>query len=307
MTAHAVFVCDAVRTPIGRYGGALSSVRTDDLAAHPIAVLLARNPTLNPEAIDDVILGCANQAGEDNRNVARMAALLAGLPDTVPGMTVNRLCASGAEAVASAAARIASGQIDLCIAGGVESMSRAPYVLGKGTQPFSRSQRLEDTTIGWRLVNPSFHERFGTDPMPTTAENVAETHGVSRRDQDAFALQSQQRAMTATSRAFFLAEIAPIEVTMGRSVHSIGADEHPRPDTTIDALERLTSIVRSGGTVTAGNSSGINDGAAAMVLANEETVERHGLIPRARVLGAAGKLSAGRCTFTVSVHGWPRS
>jgi 3-oxoadipyl-CoA thiolase len=283
-----VFVCDAVRTPIGRYGGALAKVRTDDLAAIPIRALLARNRKLDPAAIDEVVLGCANQAGEDNRNVARMALLLAGLPETVPGVTVNRLCASGLNAVGDAARAIRSGEIELAIAGGVESMTRAPLVMGKATEAFQRSAELQDSTIGWRFINPLLKAQYGVDAMPETAENVAEEYQVSRADQDAFALRSQQRAAKAATAGFLVQEIVPLEVADGKAGPiTVDRDEHPRPDTTLAGLAKLKPIVRSGGTVTAGNASGINDGAAAMILASEAAVERHGLLPRARVLGMA--------------------
>ena len=284
-----VFICDAARTPIGRYGGALSGMRPDDLAAYVIKTLVARNPGLDAERLDDVILGCANQAGEDNRNIARMALLLAGLPEAVPGVTINRLCASGAEAVAIAAAKISSGQADACIAGGVESMSRAPFVIGKADQPFSRNARLEDTTIGWRFINKAFAARFGNDPMPTTAENVADEFAISRGDQDEFAWNSQQRAASAAVSGYFAEEIAPIEVASGKSTTIMTDDEHPRPDTSLEALAKLKPVGRDGGTVTAGNSSGINDGAAALIIASEAAIARYGLIPRARVLGATAR------------------
>ena len=289
MSQPNAFICDAVRTPIGRYGGALSGVRPDDLAANAIAALVARNPGLDAERLDDVILGCANQAGEDNRNVARMALLLAGLPEAVPGVTVNRLCASGAEAVAIATAKIASGQVDVCIAGGVESMSRAPFVMGKADQPFSRNTRLENTTIGWRFINKEFAARFGTDPMPTTAENVAEKFAISRGDQDEFAWNSQQRATSAARSGYIAEEIASIPVVTAKSTTTVTDDEHPRADTSLEALAKLKPVVRDGGTVTAGNSSGVNDGAAALIIASEAAITRYGLIPRVRVLGAAAR------------------
>lgn len=289
MSQPNVFICDAVRSPIGRYGGALSAMRPDDLAACVINALVSRNPGLDAERFDDVILGCANQAGEDNRNVARMALLLAGLPEAVPGVTVNRLCASGAEAIAIAAAKISSGQAGLCIAGGIESMSRAPFVIGKAEQAFSRNARLEDTTIGWRFINMEFAARFGTDPMPTTAENVAEKFAISRGDQDEFAWNSQQRADSAKRAGFFADEIAPVAVTTGKSTTTVTDDEHPRPDTSLEDLAKLKPVVRDGGTVTAGNSSGVNDGAAALIIASEAAIARYGLIPRARVLGATAR------------------
>jgi 3-oxoadipyl-CoA thiolase len=283
-----VFLCDAVRTPIGRYGGGLAKVRTDDLAAIPIKALLARNPKVDWAVLDEVVLGCANQAGEDNRNVARMALLLAGLPAAVPGVTVNRLCASGLNAVGDAARAIRAGEIELAIAGGVESMTRAPFVMGKAAEPFARAADLQDTTIGWRFINPLLKAQYGVDAMPETAENVAEDYQVSRPDQDAFALRSQQRARAAAAAGYFVAEIVPVEVKGGKAGPVIVAtDEHPRPDTTIEALAKLKPIVRDPGTVTAGNASGINDGAAAMILAGEAAVRRHGLTPRARVLGMA--------------------
>jgi 3-oxoadipyl-CoA thiolase len=272
--SHAL-ICDSIRTPFGRYGGSLATVRTDDLAAIPIRALLQRNPKLDPEAIDDVIYGCANQAGEDNRNVARMALLLAGLPDRIPGVTVNRLCGSSLEAAAIAARGIVAGEIELAIAGGVESMSRAPLVLAKAESPWSRSQKLEDTTLGWRFVNPRMKERYGVDSMGETAENVAAEHGISRADQDAFAHRSQQRAAAARLES----EIVP--------VGTFQADEHPRPGTTLEALAALKPVIRPGGTVTAGNASGINDGAGALLLASENAAAKHGLTPRARVIATA--------------------
>jgi 3-oxoadipyl-CoA thiolase len=287
MNNRHVFICDAVRTPIGRYGGALSGVRADDLAAIPISALMSRNAGLMANRIDEVILGCANQAGEDNRNVARMALLLAGLAETVPGVTVNRLCASGAEAVATAAAKIRAGQADVCIVGGVESMSRAPFVLSKSDQAFARGIGLEDTTIGWRFVNPRFHSAFGTHSMPETAENVADAYSVSRDDQDKFALTSQHRARNAQESGYFDEEIVPVAVTKKRLTEHVSTDEHPRGDTNLEDLSGLKPIVRPDGTVTAGNSSGVNDGAAALLIASEQAVERFGLKPRARFLGAA--------------------
>jgi len=282
-----VFLCDAVRTPIGRYGGALARVRTDDLAAIPIRALVARNPRVDWAALDEVVLGCANQAGEDNRNVARMALLIAGLPDAVPGVTVNRLCASGLNAVGDAARAIRAGEIELAIAGGVESMTRAPFVTGKAAEPFQRTAELQDTTIGWRFINPLLKAQYGVDAMPETAENVAEDYQVARAEQDAFALRSQQRARAAAATGYFAAEIVPVEVPGKAGALTIATDEHPRPDTTLEGLAKLKPIVRNGGTVTAGNASGINDGAAAMILACEEAAKRHGLTPRARVLGMA--------------------
>ncbi|WP_312375453.1 3-oxoadipyl-CoA thiolase [Stutzerimonas nitrititolerans] len=282
-----VFICDAVRTPIGRFGGGLSAVRADDLAATPIRALLERNPQLDPAAIDEVFLGSANQAGEDNRNVARMAALLAGLPESVPGVTLNRLCASGMDAVGSAFRAIASGEIELAIAGGVESMSRAPYVMGKADSAFGRTQKIEDTTIGWRFINPRMKEMYGVDAMPETADNVAEAWQVSREDQDAFALRSQQRTAKAQAAGFFAEEIVPVVIKGRKGDTLIDTDEHPRPDTTAEALARLRPINGADKTVTAGNASGVNDGAAAMILASAGAVQKYGLKPRARVLGMA--------------------
>jgi 3-oxoadipyl-CoA thiolase len=282
------YICDAIRTPIGRFGGGLGKVRADDLAAIPIKALMARNPDLDWAAIDEVVLGCANQAGEDNRNVARMASLLAGLPETVPGVTVNRLCASGLEAVGYAARAIIAGQADLMIAGGVESMTRAPFVMGKADTAFSRSAKLEDTTIGWRFVNPAMQKAYGVDSMPETAENVASDFGIGREDQDAFALRSQLRTKAAADRGFFAGEIAAVTVPGGKAGPTvIDKDEHPRGDTTAEMLAKLKPIVREGGTVTAGNASGVNDGAAALIVASRAAVERHGLMPRAKVLGYA--------------------
>ncbi len=281
-----VFLCDASRTPIGRYGGALSSVRTDDLAAVPIRELVRRNAGADWGALDDVVLGCANQAGEDNRNVARMALLLAELPDSVSGTTVNRLCGSGMDAVGTAARAIASGEAELVIAGGVESMSRAPFVMGKAEAAFQRSAEIYDTTIGWRFVNPRIHELCGTDSMPETAENVAHDCGVQRAAQDAFAWRSQMRAARAMKDGFFDEEIVPVEVGGKKERTIVARDEHPRPDTTPEKLAALKPLF-AGGTVTAGNASGVNDGAAAMIVASEEAVARHGLRPRARVLGMA--------------------
>jgi acetyl-CoA acyltransferase len=281
------FICDAVRTPFGRYGGALSPVRADDLAALPIRALMERNSSVDWSALDDVIYGCANQAGEDNRNVGRMALLLAGLPEGIPGTTINRLCGSSLDAVATAARAIKSGEIDLIIAGGVESMSRAPFVLSKAETAFSRSAALYDTTIGWRFVNPVMEKHYGIDSMPETAENVAAQFNIARKEQDAFALRSQQRWSEAQRRGFFKGEIVPVAVPQKKGDSKlIDTDEQPRPDTTIEALARLTSIVRPDGTVTAGNASGINDGAGALLLASERALKRHGLNPRARVVGA---------------------
>ena len=282
-----VFLCDAVRTPIGRYGGALSSVRTDDLAAIPLRALMQRNPSVDWEQLDEVILGCANQAGEDNRNVARMALLLAGIPHTVPGSTTNRLCASGMEAIGTAARSIAAGEYEFAIAGGVESMSRAPFVMGKADTAFSRSAEIYDTTIGWRFVNPLMKKQYGVDSMPETGENVAEEYGVSREDQDAFALRSQRRAAVAQANGFFAEEIVQVELAGKKGPTNVSIDEHPRPDTTLDGLAKLKPAFRSPGTVTAGNASGVNDGAAAMIVASEDAVRRLGLTPRARFLGLA--------------------
>lgn len=281
------FVCDAVRTPIGRFGGILAGVRADDLAAVPLRALLARNPGLDPAAVDEVVLGCANQAGEDNRNVARMALLLAGYPPSVPGITVNRLCASGLDAVATAAARIRTGEIELAIAGGVEHMTRAPFVMGKAEAPFQRSVDIHDTTIGWRFVNPLMKQQYGIDSMPETAENVAAEFAISRADQDAYALRSQKRAASAIAAGFFAEEIVPVPVPQKRGEPLwVDHDEHPRPDTTLEGLARLPTPFRTPGTVTAGNASGVNDGAAAMILASPRAAERFGLRPRARILAA---------------------
>jgi len=281
------FICDYTRTPIGRYGGALSSVRTDDLGAHPIRILKERNETVDWEAVDEVILGCANQAGEDNRNVARMSALLAGLPASVPGTTLNRLCGSGLDAVGTAARAIKTGEADLVVAGGVESMSRAPFVMGKATEAFQRQAEIYDTTIGWRFVNPLMKAQYGIDSMPETGENVAEEFQVARADQDAFALRSQQRAARAERDGFFAREIAPIVLKGRKGDTSIERDEHPRPETTIEMLAKLRTPFRDPGTVTAGNASGVNDGAAALLIASEEAVKRYGLNPRARILAMA--------------------
>ncbi|WP_437754319.1 3-oxoadipyl-CoA thiolase [Sorangium sp. So ce1389] len=281
------YICDAVRTPFGRYGGALAAVRADDLAVAPIRALMDRNPHVDWSAVDDVIYGCANQAGEDNRNVARMAALLAGLPESVPGATVNRLCGSSLEAVAVAARAIKTGEVSLAIAGGVESMSRAPFVLSKADAAFARGLRLEDTTLGWRFVNPLMHARFGTDAMAETAENVAEEFKVSRVDQDALAYRSQRRAAAAIEAGLLAEEIIPVAVP-GRSAKAVvDRDEHPRPDTSLEGLAKLKPIVKDGGTVTAGNASGINDGACAVLLASEAAAKRYALTPRARVVAVA--------------------
>ena len=281
------FICDAVRTPFGRYGGVLSSVRTDDLAAVPLRALMNRNPGVDWERVDDVIYGCANQAGEDNRNVARMALLLAGLPEQVPGATVNRLCGSSLDAVMTTARSIRCGEASLLVAGGVESMSRAPFVLGKAAEPFSRSAKIEDTTIGWRFVNPAMKARYGIDSMPETAENVAEHFKVSRADQDVFALRSQQRAAAAIAQGRMAEEIVPVAVERKKAKPLVVTkDEHPR-GTSLEALAKLPPIVRPDGTVTAGNASGVNDGACALMLASEEAAGRDGLTPRARVVAGA--------------------
>ncbi len=281
------FICDAIRTPIGKLNGSLSSVRADDLAAIPIRALQERNHTLDPAAIDDVILGCANQAGEDNRNVARMATLLAGLPDSVPGMTVNRLCASGLSAVGMAAQAIRSGDADLIVAGGVESMTRAPYVLGKAQSAFGRDQVLEDTTLGWRFVNPRMLAEYGTDSMPRTGENVAADWGVSREDQDRFALASQEKTARAQENGRLASEIVPVSIPQRKGeAFTFASDEHPRPSS-LEGLARLSPVVTAEGTVTAGNASGLNDGAAAMLISSEAAAASHGLEPRARIIGIA--------------------
>ncbi len=281
------FICDAIRTPIGRYAGGLSAVRADDLAAKPIEALVERNAGVDWNAIDDVVLGCANQAGEDNRNVARMATLLAGLPEGVGGATVNRLCGSGLNAVGNAAQAIRAGDADLMIAGGVESMSRAPFVMPKATSAFARDNTVYDTTIGWRFVNPRLHAAFGTDSMPETAENVAEDHGISRQDQDAFALRSQEKAAAAQASGRLAAEICAVTIPQRKGDPLvIDKDEHPRA-TTLEKLASLKPMFREGGTVTAGNASGVNDGAAAMLIATEAAANQHGLTPRARIVGMA--------------------
>src|SRR6266850_1772571 len=282
------FICDAVRTPFGRYGGALSAIRTDDLATLPIKALVERNPSVDWAALDDVIYGCVNQAGEDNRNVARMALLLAGLPQTVPGATVNRLCGSSLDAVGTAARAIKCGETHLMIAGGVESMSRAPFVMPKADSAFSRAAKIEDTTIGWRFVNPLMKSKYGIDSMPETAENVAAEFNVARADQDAFALRSQQRWTAAQARGFYRSEIVAVSI-LGKKGGAtvIDRDEHPRPDATLEALAKLKGVVKPDGTVTAGNASGVNDGACAMILASETAAKKHKLIPKAHVLGMA--------------------
>ncbi|MDQ0705559.1 3-oxoadipyl-CoA thiolase [Pseudomonas sp. W3I7] len=281
-----VFICDAIRTPIGRFGGGLSTVRADDLAALPIKALIERNPSVDWSAVDEVFLGCANQAGEDNRNVARMALLLAGLPQSIPGVTLNRLCASGMDAIGTAFRAIASGEMELAIAGGVESMSRAPFVMGKADAAFSRNMKLEDTTIGWRFINPLMKAQYGVDAMPQTADNVADDYNVSRADQDAFALRSQQRTAAAQAAGFFAEEIVPVRVAHKKGETLVEHDEHPR-DTTLEALVKLKPVNGPDKTVTAGNASGVNDGAAALILASAEAVKKHGLTARARVLGMA--------------------
>ena len=279
-----VFICDAVRTPIGRYGGALASVRVDDLAAVPIRELVRRHPNADWSTLDEVMLGCANQAGEDNRNIARMALLLAGLPDAIPGTTINRLCGSGMDAVGTAARAIACGEADFILAGGVESMSRAPFVMAKAESPFQRSAEIFDTTMGWRFINPRMRQQYGTDSMPGTGENVARDCAIAREAQDAFAWRSQVRTAQAIESGFFAEEIVPVE--LGGRKDPVARDEHPRPDTNLDKLAALKPLF-PGGTVTAGNASGINDGAAAMIVASEPAVARHGLRPRARILGMA--------------------
>lgn len=282
-----VFICDAIRTPIGRYGGALASVRTDDLGAIPIKALIQRNPKVDWAAVDDVYYGCANQAGEDNRNVARMAALLAGLPDVVPGATINRLCGSGLDAVGLAARAIRSNEAELMIAGGVESMTRAPFVMGKADSAFSRTAKIEDTTIGWRFINSLMKAKYGIDSMPETAENVAAEFGIARADQDAFALRSQQRYARALAAKFFESEITPVEIPQkkGDPIKFL-ADEHPR-ETSLEALAKLKGVVKPDGSVTAGNASGVNDGSCAVLLASEEAAVRYGLKMRARVIAMA--------------------
>ncbi len=283
------FVCDAVRTPIGRFGGSLSAVRPDDLGAVPLRALMARNPAVDWAAVEDVLFGCANQAGEDNRNVARMALLLAGLPETIGGSTINRLCGSGMDAVGSAARAIRAGDTELMIAGGVESMTRAPFVMGKAAEAFSRQAEIFDTTIGWRFVNPAMKQTHGVDSMPETAENVAQDFQISRADQDAFAWRSQQRAGAAQAAGIFAEEIVPVSIPRRKGDPVIvDRDEHPRPDTTLEALGKLaTPFRREGGSVTAGNASGVNDGACAMIIASAAAAARHGLAPRARVVAMA--------------------
>ncbi|MET0363563.1 MAG: 3-oxoadipyl-CoA thiolase [Sphingobium sp.] len=281
------YICDAIRTPIGRLNGSLSTIRADDLAAIPIRALVERNPGIDWSAVDDTLLGCANQAGEDNRNVARMAVLLAGLPEAVPGTTVNRLCGSGLNAVGIAAQAIRSGDADLLIAGGVESMTRAPYVLGKAGSAFGRDQKIEDTTLGWRFINPAMRAAYGVDTMPQTGENVAEQWGVTREEQDAFGLHSQEKAAAAQASGRFEAEIVPVSIAQKKGDPIVfAADEHPRA-TTLEALAKLKPVVKPDGTVTAGNASGLNDGAAAMIVASDAAVKAHGLTPRARVVAMA--------------------
>ncbi|MEX0624612.1 MAG: 3-oxoadipyl-CoA thiolase [Saccharospirillum sp.] len=283
-----VFLCASKRTPIGRFGGALASMRPDDMAAHVIRAVLAECPGLDPAAIDEVILGCANQAGEDNRNVARMASLLAGLPDSVPGGTINRLCGSGMDAIGTAARAIRSGEMEVVLAGGVESMSRAPYVMGKADSPYSRTQNIEDTTIGWRFVNPLMKAEYGVESMPETAENVAADYQVSRADQDAFALRSQQKAGRAQAEGRFAREIVSVSIARKRQEPLlIDQDEHLRPETTAEQLARLPTPFRDGGTVTAGNASGVNDGAAAVLVASADAVKQYGLQPLARIVAMA--------------------
>jgi 3-oxoadipyl-CoA thiolase len=282
------FICDAVRTPIGRYGGILANIRADDLGAVPMKALLARNPGLDPALVEEVFYGCANQSGEDNRNVARMSLLLAGVPHTVPGVTLNRLCASGLEAVGAAARAIRADEMSMAIAGGVESMTRAPFVMGKSDGAFGRNQKIEDTTMGWRFVNPALDALYGTETMPRTGENVAQDYGISRADQDAFALRSQQRAAAAQTNGFFAEEIIPVTVPgrkRGETIE-VSVDEHPRADTSLETLGKLRALFPDG-TVTAGNASGINDGAAAMIIASEAAAKANGLTPRARILGMA--------------------
>lgn len=283
-----VFICDAIRTPFARYGGALATVRADDLGAIPIRALMQRNPSVDWAAVDDVFYGCANQAGEDNRNVARMVALLAGLPVDVPGSTINRLCGSSLDAIGLGARSIKAGEAGLIIAGGVESMTRAPFVMSKADSAFSRAAKIEDTTIGWRFVNPLTKARYGIDSMSETAENVAQEFGIGRADQDAFALRSHQRWAGAHAAGYFSAEITPVSIAQKKGEPKIfDTDEHPRPDTTLEALARLKGVVRPDGSVTAGNASGVNDGACAVLLASAVAADKHGLTPRARVLGMA--------------------
>ncbi|MFV5263467.1 3-oxoadipyl-CoA thiolase [Acinetobacter courvalinii] len=281
------YIIDAIRTPFGRYAGGLAPVRADDLGAVPIQALMQRNPTVDWQQVDDVIYGCANQAGEDNRNVGRMSALLAGLPYQVPATTVNRLCGSSLDAIAMAARAIKANEADLIIAGGVESMSRAPYVMGKSDSAFGRSQKIEDTTMGWRFINPKLKEMYGVDSMPQTAENVAEQFNINRADQDQFALNSQQRTATAQAKGFFTNEIVPVSIPQRKGdAIVVDTDEHPRASTTLEALTKLKGVVKAEGTVTAGNASGINDGAAAVLIASDEAVEKYQLKPRAKIIAA---------------------
>ncbi len=285
---RSAYICDSIRTPFGRFGGSLANVRADDLAATPIQALMERNSGVDWGALDDVVLGCANQAGEDNRNVARMALLLAGLPQEVPGTTINRLCGSSLDAAAIACRAVMAGESSLMIAGGVESMSRAPLVMGKADEAFSRTQKIEDTTIGWRFVNPKMRELYGTDSMPETAENVARVCGISRADQDAFAFRSQQRTARAMAAGYLNEEIVPVSIPQKKAgPRVVREDEHPRPDTTMEALAKLKPVVNPYGSVTAGNASGVNDGAGALLIASEDAVKRYGLTPRTRFVGAA--------------------
>jgi len=289
------YICDAIRTPIGRYGGTLAAIRADDLAAIPISALMKRNASVDGGAVDDVVYGCANQSGEDNRNVARMALLLAGLPKEVSGTTVNRLCGSSMDAVATAARAIRSGEVELVIAGGVESMSRAPFVMGKADGAYSRAMKLEDTTMGWRFINPLMKAKYGVDTMPETGEIVAEEFHITRKDQDAFALRSQQRAAEAIRAGRLKQEIVPVPIPQKKGDALLfSEDEHPRPDTTMEALSKLKPVVKPDGTITAGNASGINDGACALLLASESAAKRHGLTPKARVVAAAAAGVAAR-------------
>ena len=286
MTERHAYICDAIRTPFGRYGGALSGIRADDLAALPLVALMARHPQVNWAKLDDVILGCANQSGEDNRNVARMATLLAGLPQEVPGVTLNRLCGSSLEAIGSAARAIKSGEADLLIAGGVESMTRSPFVVGKSDSAFGRNQVMEDTTMGWRFINPKLNELYGTETMPETAENLAEKFNISREDQDAFALRSQMRAVKAQETGIFDQEILPVRIPVRRSDDlMVDKDEHPRASTTLEGLAKLKPFVKRDGVITAGNASGINDGAAALLIASDQAVNDYGLKPLAKIIG----------------------
>ncbi len=286
MSEKNAYICDAIRTPFGRYGGTLGAIRADDLAALPITALMQRHPEVDWSQLDDVILGCANQSGEDNRNVARMATLLAGLPQEVPGVTLNRLCGSSLEAIGSAARAIKSGEADLLIAGGVESMTRSPFVIGKSDSAFDRSQIMEDTTMGWRFINPKLNEMYGTETMPETAENLAEKFHISREDQDAFAYRSQMRAIKAQEKGLFDQEIIPVKIPVRRSDDLIfDKDEHPRASTTMEGLTKLKPFVKQDGVITAGNASGINDGAAALLIASDKAVKDYGLKPLAKIIG----------------------